>query len=129
MKREAGETEEALRLYRRAYDTATGRYSRFRYGSIYLRQRIKLAAADADTLEAHSNEILDELLSFEDAFAGGNHSRLDQLASAYESWNEDGRHDALLARLRDRVHAACDRFPEDGEDAQRSRCRSFLATG
>ena len=129
MKREAGETEEALRLYRRAYDTATGRYSRFRYGSIYLRQRMKLDPEDAATLEAHSNEILDELLGLEDAFAGGNHSRLEQLAAAYGRWNDDGRHDALLARLRDRVHAACDRYPEGGDDAQRSRCRAFLALG
>ncbi len=127
MKREAGDTEEALGLYRQAYDTADGRYTRFRYGSIYLRQRLKLAPDDAETVEAHSVEILDELLGLEDAFAGGNHSRLDQLASAYESWNEDGRHDALLSRVRDRVHAACDRYPEGDSDAQRSRCRSFLA--
>ena len=127
IKREAGETDEALELYRQAYETASGRYTRFRYGSIYLRQRLNLAPDDIETLEAHSVEILDELLSHDDAFAGGNHSRLDQLASAYESWNEDGGHDVLVARLRDRVHAACDRYPEGGEDSQRVRCRSFLA--
>ncbi len=126
MKREKGENEAALEWYRKAYDSASGRYTRFRWGSIYLRQRIRLAPDDAETLRTDSLEILDELLTFDDAFAGGNHSRLGQLASAYESWNEDGRHDPLIAELRDHVHAACDRYPEGGEDAQRSRCRSFL---
>ena len=127
MKREAGLHEEALEWYRKAYDNATGRYTRFRWGSTYLRQRMKLAPDDTSTLEADSIAILDELLSLEDAFAGGNHSRLAQLDKAYRRWNEDGGHDALLAGIRDRVHAACDRYPEDGEDSQRSRCRSFLA--
>ena len=127
MKREAGQPEEALTWYRKAYDTATGRYTRFRWGSSYLRQLMKLRPDDALTLETDSVEILDELLTFDDAFAGGNHSRLSRLASAYESWNEDGGHDDLLARLRDRVHAACERYPEGDEDAQRSRCEAFMA--
>ncbi len=137
MKREKGENEEALRWYRKAYDSASGRYTRFRWGSLYLRQRIKLAPADVETLRDESLAILDELLSFDDAFAGGNHSRLGQLATALEQWQEDGGdgellaadRDQLIAAVRERVHAACDRYPEGGEDAQRSRCRAFLAAG
>ncbi len=126
MKREKGDNEQALEWYRKAYDSAAGRYTRFRWGSIYLRQRIQLAPDDAQTLETDSLAILDELLTFDDAFAGGNFTRLGQLESAYEGWNEDGRHDPTIAQIRDRVHAACDRYPEGDEDAQRSRCRSFL---
>ncbi len=126
MKREKGEHEEALRWYRKAYDSASGRYTRFRWGSIYLRQRIKLAADDTAALKSESLAILDELLTFDDAFAGGNYTRLGQLESALEEWNEDGRHDTLVAGIRDQVHAACDRYPEGDEDAQQSRCRAFL---
>ncbi len=126
MKREKGENEAALEWYRKAYDSASGRYTRFRWGSIYLRQRIKLAPDDDATLGTESQAILDELLTFDDAFAGGNYTRLEQLESAYEGWNEDGSHDQLIAEIRDRVHAACDRYPEGGDDAQRSRCHSFL---
>ncbi len=126
MKREKGESEEALRWYRKAYDSASGRYTRFRWGSIYLRQRIKLAPGNAETLAGESLAILDELLTFDDAFAGGNYSRLGQLESAFEEWNEDGSHEQLIAAVRERVHAACDRYPEGGDDAQRSRCRAFL---
>ncbi len=126
LKREAGEAEEAVDLYRRASVSADGRYTRFRYGSIYLRQLMQLRPEDAATVETDSVEILDELLGLDDAFAGGNHSRLGQLAAAYESWNEDGVHDAVVGRLRDRVHAACERYPEGDADAQGSRCRAFL---
>ncbi len=126
MKREKGENEEALAWYRKAYDNASGRYTRFRWGSIYLRQRIELAADDVETLEGESLAILDELLTFDDAFAGGNYSRLGQLESALETWRDDGGDPQLVAAVRERVHAACDRYPEGGEDAQRSRCRAFL---
>ena len=126
MKREKGETEEALRWYRKAYDSATGRYTRFRWGSIYLRQRIQLAPEDSKTLADESLAILDELLTFDDAFAGGNYSRLEQLGSALAKWSEDGGNEDVIATLRDHVHASCDRYPEGGEDAQRSRCRAFL---
>ncbi len=126
MKREKGENEEALEWYRKAYHSASGRYTRFRWGSIYLRQRIKLAPADVETLAGESLAILDELLTFDDAFSGGNYTRLGQLESALKEWNEDGRHDAQVASIRDRVQAACDRYPEGDKDAQRSRCRAFL---
>ena len=126
MKREKGEDDEALKWYRQAYDSASGRYTRFRWGSLYLRQRIQLAPDDVATLEGESLAILDELLSFDDAFAGGNYTRLGQLESALEAWHDDGGGEELIAAIRARVHAACDRYPEGGEDAQRSRCRAFL---
>ena len=76
--------------------------------------------------EADSLEILDELLTFDDAFAGGNYSRLGQLETALREWNEEDGHLDTLERIRGLVHAACDRFPDDGEGSQRRRCASFL---
>lgn len=127
MKKDADRPEEAVSWYRKAYDSARGRYSRFRWGSIYLRQVMALTPEDTETIESDSLEILDELLTLDDAFAGGNYSRLDQLDSAYRSWNEDGEHDALVSRIRDIVQARCDDYPESGEESQKSRCESFLA--
>lgn len=126
LKQETGQPDEALELYRQAYDTAEGRYTRFRWGSTYLRQLMLLAPDDVATLEADSLEILSELLTREDAFAGGNHARLEQLASAYHRWNDDHRHDEIVDRLQQHVHAACDRYPEGDQESQRSRCRAFL---
>jgi len=126
MKKDADRPEEAVVWYRKAYDSARGRYSRFRWGSIYLRQVMALTPEDTETIESDSVEILDELLTLDDAFAGGNYSRLDQLDSAYRSWNENGEHDDLVGRIREIVQKRCNDYPESGEDSQKSRCESFL---
>ncbi len=129
LKEEAGQTDEAVALYRQAYDSANGRYTRFRYGSSYLRQLMKLRPDAVDTVEADSLAIVDELLSHDDAFSGGNHTRLEQLADAYVNWNEGGRHDAVIGRVRERVHAACERYVSGEDGAQHERCLAFLAAG
>jgi thiol-disulfide isomerase/thioredoxin len=128
LKLEANEPEEALLWYRKAYDSSRGRYSRFRWGSTYLRRLLELAPTDVETIERDSMEILDELLQNEDAFALGNHSRLKSLGQAYESWNESGAHEDVIARLRQRVHEECARYPEGDESSQRARCLDFLSS-
>ena len=127
MKEDAGEIDEALVWYRKAYDTARGRYTRFRWGSMYLRHLLELAPDDAVRIEAESNEILTELLTFDDAFAGGNHSRLEQLDGALVDWNEEGAHQETVDSLRELVAAACSRYPNEGEESQQVRCNAFLA--
>lgn len=126
LKADAGETGAAIDWYRRAYDASQGRYSRFRWGSTYLRRLMDLSPEEADRIEADSLEVLSELLTHDDAFAGGNYARLDGLQGSYWEWNEDGSREAELERIRDHVHAACDRFPTEGSFSQRDRCESFL---
>ena len=126
VKKNAEEPEEALLWYRKAYDSSRGRYSRLRWGSTYLRRLIEIAPEDGETIEAASLEILDELLGHDDAFAGGNHSRLGSLGKAYENWNENGAHDESVDRIRQHVHDACERYPDEVEDSQRSRSVAFL---
>jgi thioredoxin-related protein len=128
VKKDAEEPEEALFWYRKAYDSSRGRYSRFRWGSTYLRRLLEIAPEDTETIEAASREILDELLGHDDAFALGNHSRLETLGKAYESWNEEGTHDDIVSSIRQHLHAACERYPAEGEDSQRSRCLAFLTS-
>ena len=127
VKKEADQPEEALVWYRKAYDSSRGRYSRFRWGSTYLRRLLEISPDNGEMIESASVEILDELLSHDDAFSLGNHSRLESLAEAYEKWNEAGSHDEIIGRIRQLVHAQCERYPGEGEDSQRSRCQTFLA--
>jgi tetratricopeptide (TPR) repeat protein len=126
IKKDADLPEEALVWYRKAYENSRGRYSRFRWGSIYLRQALELAPDDEMSIEAESLDILAELLALDDAFAGGNYSRLGQLEKAYQTWNEEGGHDKAVTKIRDFVHQSCDRYPAEGEDSAQQRCTSFL---
>jgi hypothetical protein len=126
LKEDAGETEAAIEWYRQAYDAAEGRYSRFRWGSTYLRRLMDLAPDGAERIETDSVEVLSELLTHEDAFAGGNHSRLDSLEASFWRWNQGDEHDGELGRIRDFVHSSCESFPAAGEDSQRQRCEDFL---
>jgi hypothetical protein len=126
IKKEADQPEEALVWYRKAYENSRGRYSRFRWGSTYLRQAIELAPEDETSIEAESLDILAELLALDDAFAGGNYSRLGQLEAAYQTWNEEGTHDQAVAKIREFVHQACARYPAEGEDSAHERCTGFL---
>jgi len=127
LREDAGATDEALDWYRKAHEEAVGRYTRFRWGSSYLRRLMALSPDDEATISAESERIVAELLTLNDAFAHGNHSRLGQLDKAYREWNEDGDHTEIVDAVRGRVHAACDRFPSAGDDSQAERCRTFLS--
>lgn len=128
LKNDAGETEEALALYRKAWESAGGRYTRFRWGSTYLRRLMDLAPERVEAIETDSLTILDELLTHDDAFALGNSFRLNQLEKSYKAWNEDASHEEILTRIGERVRSACERYPAEGEGSQRERCSAFLAT-
>ena len=126
LREEAGDTEAAIQWHRKAYDSATGRYSRFRWGSTYLRRLMILAPESTEKIEADSVEVLSELLSHPDAFAGSNHSRLVALEEAIRKWNQDGLREEEVSRIHDFVTSSCDRYPGKGVDSQRHRCETFL---
>ena len=127
LKERGGDSDAAIAWYRKAYDNSRGRYSRFRYGSTYLRKLMDLQPQAADIIENDSLEILGELLSHDDAFAGGNYSRLNSLESTYGEWNDNGEHDASLTKIRAFVQASCERYPEGSQDGQHQRCIEFLS--
>ena len=122
---ERGSPDKAVGLYREAYSTASGSMTRFRWGSTYLRQAMKLTP-DSPRIPADARAIVGEVLASPDAFAGGNWSRLQSLQSALETWSTEERRRAAVDDLRADVAAACPRFPDDGDDSQRDRCGSFL---
>lgn len=117
LKKSAEEPEEAVEWYRMAYDNATGRYTRFRWGASYLQTLMDLMPEEASRIEADSFAILGELLEHEDAFSLGNLLRLGQYESALLEWNEaaDGAHQGAVDRIRQLVHAACPTYatPEE----------------
>ena len=122
---ETGSPDKAVGLYREAYATASGSMTRFRWGTTYLRQAMKLTP-DSPRIAPDARAIVGEMLASPDAFAGGNWARLQSLQSALDTWNTEGRRRTAVDALRADVAAACPRFPDDGDDSQRERCGSFL---
>jgi len=133
MEARAGHATEAVALYREAWQGARQRSSGaamtpFRWGSSYLRKAAELTPAATDAIAADAALVLGDLLASPDAFAHGNWSRLQGLATSLETWRgEDPARARVVAAVEAQVHAACDRFPAEGEDSPAARCRSFLA--
>ena len=126
LREQDGDIPGALEWYRNAYDHSTGRYSRFRYGSTYLKKLMELDPDNVAVIEAASEEILGELLEHSDAFAGGNYSRLASLQTAYRDWESTPQAEASVQTIRELVLASCDRHSGGDGEQQKSRCRSFL---
>ncbi len=127
MAEDRDDTAGALKWYRQAWQTAEGSMTRFRWGHSYLRALLRLTPDDEATIEADATAILTELMAKSDALALGNGDRMATLSTALLGWNEDGAHDAVVARLRDLVAAKCADLDATGDDSQQSRCQRFLA--
>lgn len=127
-----GDKNDAIALYRQAWQGARQQGSGaamtpFRWGSNYLRQATKLTPEATDAIAADARIVLDDLLASPDAFSHGNWARLQSVGAALDQWQgTDPARVRVVEGIRTQVHAACDRFPAEGEDSAAARCRSFL---
>jgi thioredoxin-related protein len=128
-----GHPQEAVADYREAWQGARGAagpggaaMTPFRWGSNYLRQAMKLTP-DSPAIATDADTILDDLLSSPDAFSLGNWSRLETLATAFETWRgTDAARGTVVDKVAARVHAVCGKFPGEGEDSPAARCASLF---
>lgn len=133
----AGHAAESVALYRRAWqearvaqDGAAGRMTPLRWGASYLRQAMQQTPEATEAIGADLARVLDDALAGPDAFAGGNWSRLESLATALLAWRAEAEasapRGAVVEAARARMLEHCAGLPNDGPDAG-ARCRSFLA--
>ena len=127
LENEAGNLETALDWSLRAYSESQGPYTRFQWGSGYVRDLLDMAPEDSETIESESLRVLEEVLAFDDAFASRNQRRFDQLDAALAEWGADHPDRAeVVGRLRARVGTECERFSDAaGEESERARCVAF----
>ncbi|MCB1009434.1 MAG: thioredoxin family protein [Acidobacteria bacterium] len=129
----AGNNETAVARYREAWQGARATHTGaamtpFRWGYSYLSRVLSLTPEASAAVRDDGSAVLADLLASPDAFAGGNWSRLEALASKLDSWaGEDPARGEVVDALRNQVRARCDRFDDAGEDSAQARCRSFLA--
>ncbi len=126
LEEDAGNHEAALDWSRRSWEAAEGPYTRFQWGSGYLRDLMRLAPDEAATLESNAVAVFDELLANADAFANRNYSRLGSVDTELRQWGaESAERAAVEDRIRQHVGARCDDFEAGDEESPQSRCRAF----
>ena len=120
-----GDMAAALAWRKRAYDTATGGSTRFRWGYGYVSALLRLSPDALDDIENTTAGLFEEFDDPAGALFGGTQARAVRLSEALLNWADTPEKTAVLTRLRTRIDAVCARIP-NGE-AGRDRCDSFLA--
>ncbi|MEO1245844.1 MAG: thioredoxin family protein [Pseudomonadota bacterium] len=120
-----GDNATALMWRKRAYETASGESTRFRWGYGYVSEMLRLSPEAVDDIETATAAIFTEFDDPATAFYGGTHSRVAQLDEKLKAWADTPEKVEVLVRLRTRIDSVCARIPSG--DKGRSRCDAFLA--
>jgi len=115
----------AIDWARQAYETSKGPATRLQWGGAYVNYLLDLAPTDAQRIEAASLSVVGEAVQAPDAFSARSRSSLVRMSGRMQKWNKDGRHDAILAALHDKMAPACG--AESLSDADRAACRDLFA--
>ncbi len=109
--RKRGDGTAALNWYEQAYATSQGPATRLQWGAIYVRALIDLAPQDSARIERAVQSVLADIEPKPETFYERNRAALDRLGAKVAEWNKDGRHDAVLARLRAQLASLCAKLP------------------
>jgi len=124
-----GDNASALSWRKRAYETATGESTRFRWGYGYVVGLIRLAPESTDEIEAVTAQMFAELEDPASAFYSGTGMRAERLSNALLEWADSGDNAddraAVLTRLREKTSSVCAAIPPG--DTGRERCDGFLS--
>ena len=121
--RKLGRNDEALAWYEQAFARSEGPATRLQWGAQYVSLLIELAPNDEARLERAVKGMIDDAALDKGAFDGRSARSLARVDQQLAKWNRDGRHNAVLARLRTQLEPVCGRL--DGA-AERATCdRTF----
>lgn len=120
--RKRGDAAAALRWHEQAYNTSKGPATRLQWGASYVRALIDLAPDDAERIERVARSVLGELTATPESFDGRNRNVINRLTSRLNDWNKDGRHEAVLTRLRQQLTGMCEKLP--AQAPERASCNA-----
>jgi thioredoxin-like negative regulator of GroEL len=126
--RKLGQKDEALRWYEEAFARSEGPATRLQWGAQYVSALVELAPADGARVERAVSRMIDDAALDKGAFDGRSARSLSRVGKQLMQWNRDGKHDAVLERLRARLEPVCTKL--EGDAAARSACEgTFKAAG
>jgi len=80
---------------------------------------------DAARIEAAAAGVVAEAAANPDAYSARSRSSLERMSQRLQKWNKDGKHDATLARLQEKMTPSCS--SESLSPADRSDCEALFA--
>jgi len=115
----------AVNWAQQAYETSQGPATRLQWGGAYVNYLLTLAPTEAERIEAAAGSIVAEAAAAPDAFAARSLRSLERLSERLQKWNKDGRHDAVITRLHEKLAPAC--AAEALAAGERSACSALFA--
>jgi len=118
--RKLGHNDEALRWHEEAFARSEGPATRLEWGAKYVAALVELAPADGARVERAVARMIDDAGGNTSAFDGRSARSLSRVGKQLTQWNRDGKHDAVLERLRAKLEPVCAKL--EGDAAARSAC-------
>lgn len=118
--RQQGRPDEALAWYEQAYQKSVGPATRLQWGAGYVAALVDLSPQDSARIERAVGQLIQDAAQDPAAFHERSARALKRVSDKLASWNQGGRHQAQVQRLRAALAPVCARLPE--ADAQRGTC-------
>jgi thioredoxin-like negative regulator of GroEL len=120
--RKLGRNAEALRWYEEAFARSEGPATRLQWGAQYVSALVDLAPSDGARVERAVTGMIDDAARDKAAFDGRSARSLARVGRQLAQWNRDGKHSAVIERLRARLEPVCTKL--EGDAAARSACEA-----
>jgi thioredoxin-related protein len=120
--RKLGHKDEALRWYEEAFARSEGPSTRLQWGAQYVAALVELSPADDARVERAVARLIDDAALDKGAFDGRSARSLARVGKQLVQWNRDGKHDAVLQRLRAKLDPVCAKL--DSDAVARSACEA-----
>jgi thioredoxin-like negative regulator of GroEL len=121
-----GDAAGVLRWSREAFERAEGPSTRLQWGAAHVAALVEWAPADEARIQAVVHQLLEEAAAQPDAFHERSARSLQRVGGQLLAWNQHGRHQAVLQRLRAELDAVCAKLPAD-DATQRAACRDVFS--
>ncbi|HET7525495.1 MAG TPA: disulfide isomerase, partial [Burkholderiaceae bacterium] len=118
--RKLGRKDEALRWYEEAFARSEGPATRLQWGAQYVSAVVELSPDDETRVERAVSQMIGEAALDKAPFDGRSARSLQRVSKQLAQWSREGRHAAVMARLRAQLEPVCGRL--DGDAAARAAC-------